>query len=223
MAVNLYFTVEGQTEEDFVNQTLQPHLAARSIFTRARCVSTSRKGGVEYRGGIRCYKQALDDIRDWIRTDGGSDAHFTTMFDLYSLPEDFPCFQKALSASCPYERIRILEDALSRDVAYCRFIPYIQLHEFEALLLADPTMLATVRYQEHATAISRLAGLASQYGSPELINDGETTAPSKRIIAEIPKYRKRVAGPDTARQIGLPVPAFEVSAFRRMAWPIGGS
>ena len=204
MAVKLYFIVEGQTEETFVNQTLQPHLASLSIFTEARCVFTSSKGGVEHRGGIRHYKQAIDDIRDWLMTDRDSDARFTTMFDLYGLPEDFPGFEEAAKASCPYKRIKVLENALSRDVADPRFIPYIQLHEFEALLLADPKMLET-RFQEHNAAIDRLVNVASQFQSPELINDGETTAPSKRIIAEIPKYRKRSAGPDIAGRIGLPV------------------
>lgn len=42
-------------------------------------------------------------------------------------------------------------------------------------------------------------------GSPELVNDGIDTAPSKRIIREIPEYAsiKASAGPIVAEKIGL--------------------
>ena len=48
--------------------------------------------------------------------------------------------------------------------------------------------------------------MASAFNSPELIDDGPDTAPSKRIIAEIPEYAKRKssAGPIVAERIGLP-------------------
>lgn len=83
-------------------------------------------------------------------------------------------------------------------------IPYIQLHEFEALLLSDPEKFDW-QYIEHDRAIARLVELASRFPSPELINDGATTAPSKRIIDEIPEYeyQKATAGPLIARQVGI--------------------
>ena len=85
-----------------------------------------------------------------------------------------------------------------------RFIPYIQLHEFEALLLADPQKLDAQVY-EHRTWIQRLVRLANGFKSPELIDDGPDPAPSKRIAEEIPAYpRSKVsAGPITAERIGL--------------------
>ena len=47
--------------------------------------------------------------------------------------------------------------------------------------------------------------MASQFASPELIDDGEQSAPSKRIIHEIPEYEgmKASAGPLIAEKIGL--------------------
>ena len=60
------------------------------------------------------------------------------MFDLYALPADFPGYAEARREVDPYGKVRILEDALGNDIADRRFIPYIQLHEFEALILADP-------------------------------------------------------------------------------------
>lgn len=73
-----------------------------------------------------------------------------------------------------------------------RFIPYIQLHEFETLIFSDPQMLNR-EYLEHDIPIENLKAMAEGQ-NPELINDGSTTAPSKRIIAEIPEYDKATAG-----------------------------
>ena len=48
--------------------------------------------------------------------------------------------------------------------------------------------------------------MTSEFGSPELINDREDTAPSRRIIGAIPEYggMKASAGPIVAERIGLP-------------------
>jgi hypothetical protein len=60
-------------------------------------------------------------------------------------------------------------------------------------------------YLEHDTAIKNLVQVASCFASPELIDDGDETAPSKRIIQEIPEYEgmKVFAGPLVAGKIGL--------------------
>ncbi|MEA5419667.1 DUF4276 family protein [Spirulina sp. CCNP1310] len=52
-----------------------------------------------------------------------------------------------------------------------------------------------------------LQAIASQYQTPELINDGLQTAPSKRIIAQFPDYGKAKStfGPQLAEKIGLQV------------------
>ncbi len=204
MAIRLNFIVEGQTEETFVNRTLRPHLSDRSIYTSALCVMTSQKGGYTYRGGLNSYAQAKRDIEIRMKQDRNSDARFTTMFDLYDLPTDFPGFEDAAGISQPYQRVQSLEDALATDIADWRFIPYIQLHEFEALLLSDPRKLGS-QFEGCEAEIERLAEMACLFCSPELIDDGSDTAPSKRIIDEIPEYefRKASAGPIVAEQIGL--------------------
>ena len=204
MAVRLNFIVEGQTEETFVKGTLSPHLADRSIYVNVRCVMTSRKGGLKYSGGIANYAQAKRDIARWMKEDRNPDARFTTMFDLYALPVDFPGFQDARTNQ-PYQRVQTLEYALGMDIADPRFVPYIQLHEFEALLLSDPSMLDS-QFPGYEDEIRNLVKMACGFDSPELIDDGSDTAPSKRIITEIPEYagRKASAGPIVAGKIGLP-------------------
>ncbi len=202
--IRLHFVVEGQTEETFVNQTLVPHLARLSVFSDARCVATSRKRGMKYRGGGGSYAQVKNDIARWMREDRGTDARFTTMLDLYALPADFPGHESASMLNDPRKRVSVIESALKEDIDDWRFIQYIQLHEFEALLLSDPRKLA-FQFHDCEAGIRRLADMASRYSSPELIDDGTETAPSKRIIAEIPEYsgRKASAGPIVANNIGL--------------------
>ncbi len=121
------------------------------------------------------------------------------------LPNDFPGYEDAAKKVDPYERVATLEKALGEDIDHPRFVPYIQLHEFEALIFSDPTKL-DVQYFEHNIAIQRLVEIASQSDTPELIDDGAESAPSKRIIKEIPEYEwmKASAGPLVVQEIGLP-------------------
>ena len=204
MAVRLHFIVEGQTEETFVNQVLRPHLAYLSIVADARCVQTGIKGGVKYSGGVSNYDLPKRDILQWMSEDRRSDARFTTMFDLYGLPSEFPGYSDAALIADPYEKVRAIENALGADIKDWRFIPYIQLHEFEALILSDPEQLSA-RFRNRDDGIRRLAALSAQFESPEHIDDGGDTAPSKRIIHEIPEYEGRKAsdGPIVAANIGL--------------------
>ena len=81
------------------------------------------------------------------------------------------------------------------------FIPYIQLHEFESLILADPAKLDW-EYLEHDQPIGNLVKMVGSQ-NPELINDGRETAPSKRILKEIPEYDKVTSGVSVAAHIGL--------------------
>jgi len=204
MSARLHFIVEGQTEEAFVNRVLLKHLASHSVWVDARCVMTSRKGSVVHRGGLSSYTKAKKDIILWMKEDQNSDSFYTTMFDLYALPRDFPGFDKVQSISDPRDRVIKLEEAVLKDINHPRFIPYLQLHEFEALILADPQKLDWL-YFEHEQAIKNLVEMVSKYDSPELINDGVDTAPSKRIIKEIPEYEgmKPTAGPLAVEKIGI--------------------
>ena len=204
MTIRLHFIVEGQTEEAFVRRILCPHLGESSVWAKVRCVVTSRRRGIKHRGGIRKYAQAKRDTTNWMNEDRNPDARFTTMFDLYRLPTDFPGHENAFRVGDPHERIRILENALSEDISDGRFIPYLRLHEFEALLLSDPWKLE-VQFPDRRDEICRLIETVATFGSPELVNDGPDTAPSKRIIHEIPEYgrMKASAGPIVAEKIGL--------------------
>ena len=150
------------------------------------------------------YGKAKRDLHRWMKEDQNPEVRFTTMFDLYRLPADFPGYEDGKRKADPFARVRCLEESFGGDVSHPQFIPYIQLHEFEALLLSDPTKFDTV-FLNHDRAIGRLCKMAVGFESPEQIDDGDATAPSKRIINEIRQYRsqKASAGPLIAEKIGL--------------------
>ncbi len=202
--IRLHLIGEGQTEETFVRDVLAPHLAAYAVFTDVRCIDTSRRRG--HRGGIgRHYAPIRRDLQRWLAEDPRPEARFSTLLDLYGLPTDMPAADGAQQLADPYARVSCLEQAFAENVADPRFIAHIQLHEFEALLLSDPQQFDW-EFLEHTRAIRQLAQIAAQFASPELIDDGYATAPSRRIAALIPEYalRKSSAGPLIAAKIGLP-------------------
>jgi hypothetical protein len=89
------------------------------------------------------------------------------------------------------------------------FLPYVQLHEFEALAFADVQKLASVTSPLGRRSTEYLAKkfqeIVEQAGDPEAINDNYATCPSRRIAANAPAYRKRLHGPIVTGRIGLAV------------------
>lgn len=202
--IRLHVIVEGQTEESFVNRVLAEHLGSYDIFVNATCFITKRKKGEEYKGGVVSYAQVKRDIQNRTKEDRGKDVRFTSMIDLFRLPSDFPSFDKFKQVADPYVRIEGLEKAFGDDIADPRFIPYLQLYEFEALLLSDPRKFS-LYYPDQEKSIRKIIKMTANFASPELINDGPKTAPSKRIAAILPAYSKTAAGPTIAGYIGLSV------------------
>ena len=203
--IRLHITGEGQTEERFVKDTLARHLGFYQITTDVRRVLTSKdkRKNKYYRGGMINYEKAKQDITNWIKEDKNPESYFTTMFDLYALPDSFPAYEKSKVIADPYEKIRVLEEAFKQDIGHARFIPYIQLYEFEALVLANPENLE-LEYFDSEAAIRQLQKTLIEFGgNPELINDDPMTAPSKRILAVIPEYDKVSVGSTIAGINGI--------------------
>jgi len=82
-----------------------------------------------------------------------------------------------------------------------RFIPYVQMHEFEALLFSDPAAFAKgIESPDKAKDFHKIRSL---FDTPEDINDGAETAPSKRILKLVPAYEKPIQGSLGAIEVGL--------------------
>ncbi|MEH1882074.1 DUF4276 family protein [Nostoc sp.] len=206
--VRLYLFAEGQTEQTFADTLIKPHLAQHEVFMhRPRLIAHARKKGQVHRGGGRNYEPMKNDILRSLKEDSNADVFFTTMIDLYAIAPDFPGLAESESLrQNPIERVEFLEQRFAEDIGDCRFIPYIQLHEYEAYLFADPTCFEYLDARR-PKEIEALQAIANQYETPELINDGQQTAPSKRIIAQFPDYGKSKSafGPQLAELIGLEV------------------
>jgi len=202
--IRLHIVVEGETEKEFVDEVLTPELCPLGIIPDARCVVTSRKGGRKYSGGgiNRSYIRLKNDIMNWIKEDRNADARFTMMIDLYGLAPDFPGYEESRRQSTVQEKVKILERRFFEKINDYRLIPYIQLHEFEALLFAAPENFAAA-YPNRVDKIQELIKIRSQFKSPEEINEGRETAPSKRIKTILPEYEKKTAGSLIALEIGF--------------------
>jgi hypothetical protein len=130
--------------------------------------------------------------------------YVSTFFDLYRLPDDFPGYGAAQGIDDPYSKVEFLEKSLRDDIDTdgCSFLPYLSLHEFEALLFSNIRVIEKHFFDKN---IESLMNAVSQYQNPELINEGEQTAPSKRILQCVPEYAKPIDGVAIAQKIGLDV------------------
>ena len=182
--------VEGQTEETFVRDVLNPHLHPKGKTLVSTLVVTKRvKDGPNFKGGITNFAKLEGDLRRLFRDTNA--AAITTMIDYYGLPTDFPGLGSRPSGT-PAERVAHVEAAFAERINEPRFIPYVALHEFEALVFASLDQSGWVF--DDARVLGILLGELAQAGGAELINENPTTAPSRRIKNAYPGYQKVLQG-----------------------------
>src|SRR6266478_3482177 len=137
----LYLFAEGPTEQTFADTVLKPHLANMGVYVHSPVlIAHAKKKGKVHRGGGRKYIPMKNDILRFLAQEKAGDVFFTTMIDLYGIPAGFPGLDEAAKLRhLPEKRVEFLEQAFAGDIGDSRFIPYIQLHEYEAYLFSDPT------------------------------------------------------------------------------------
>ena len=137
--IRLYIYVEGRTEQIYAETVLRSHLAGFGVAVEgAVLAATRRRHGIIHRGGGRHYEPMKNELLRLLKQKRGTDVRITTMFDLYGLYADFPGVEEAAKvAHLPHQRVRQLQQAFADDVCDARFIPYIQLHEFETILFCE--------------------------------------------------------------------------------------
>ncbi len=205
----LLIHVEGQSEETFVNEVLSEYLLNHGYSSiSARIVGNARQRA--RRGGIKAWSAVRDDISNHLKEDVGCIS--TTMVDYYALPATGPKAWPGREAAniLPHSlKADAVESLLTKDIAqmmrvpepYIRFIPYVVMHEFEALLFSDCQAFATSIYREDLK--DAFQEIRDKFNNPEEINDSPQTAPSKRIEKLIPGYEKPLLGTLAASGIGL--------------------
>lgn len=192
--------VEGQTEETFVLDVLGPHFLSLEMSLQPIVVSTKRvKAGGKFKGGITNYQQVRREVRILLQDRGA--AAVTTMIDYYGLPADFPGKVGLPRGGSCYQRVAYLEEAFQSDIDDKLFLPYLSLHEFEALLLVSPGEIGKALPGQ--PLLTRLIEETASFASPEEVNDGPETHPSARIRRSAQGYQKRLHGPIIAGRIGL--------------------
>lgn len=190
-------SVEGQTEEALVTQVLQGHLLRHGVWLQPVVVQTKRlASGRKHRGGIASWQQARRDIMGLLGDTAA--AMVTTMYDLYALPADVPGMADREQHPPGLARARHVEAAMAEDVGDPRFLPYLSLHEVEALVLAAPA--DTI---QPAAAASAVADLTPLQGLPEPETINESDPPSKRLLACWPDYSKSIDGPQIVAKAGV--------------------
>jgi len=152
--------------------------------------------------GIVEYPRARADILATLHED--ADSFCTTMFDYYAMPASWPGRETAEGDADAIEEAMLadISAGMGEEFDPRRFIPYVQMHEFEALLFSDPKVLAEGL---DSVAESEVRRIRDQFASPEEIDDDPKTAPSKRIQCLDSSYQKRYDGMLISQRIGLDV------------------
>ena len=211
----LVVLAEGQTEEGFVNNILSTHLYSIG-YTGVR---THLLGNVRHQvreGGIVPWTMAERDIVDDLLQD--QDAIVTTMVDYYRLPDSWPGRSDAAMKRTVVEQSATVENAVLEQVAASlsnfnpgRFIPYVVMHEFEALLFSDPRQFANGIGDP--TLAPSFHTIRNAFATPEHIDDSPETHPSKRIADLVSGYNKPRMGLLAVQSIGLDSIRSECSLF----------
>ena len=141
-------------------------------------------------------------MRTWLKEDQSTDARFSMMVDLYSLPEDFPGYAAGIAMPTGREKANALQRSLAMAMADDRFVPYLQCHEFEALVLVDPSRISTL-YDVPNAQMQALCDECGDFFTAEDINLGQHSHPKYRIERRVQTYDENVAGPLLAEDIGL--------------------
>ncbi len=210
MAGLIYIVCEGQSESQFVKKVLYPWLLEKTGY---RCqlvpytviTSIDRRAGRVYRGGMSTYGKFKKDLLRCM-----SKGHpVSTMIDLFRLPADFPGQAEAHDIADGIEKVKLLErkmkESLLEELPDYRsdfLLPYISLHEFEALLYCDLNVLKHVYVEQDEQdsidqLIEEVAGM-----EPEKINHGPDTAPSKRLLNAL-QYEKGSTVVYPLQEIGI--------------------
>lgn len=192
--------VEGQTEETVVSTTIAPYLADMGWCVDWSIVKTRRPAaGPAHRGGVSSWAHIERDVRLLLRD--SSIAVLTTLLDYYAFPADAPGMADRPPGGAE-AKVEHVERAMKAAIGDERFLPNLVVHETEAWVLAACEQLGSL-YGD-AALVRKLRLEIDKAGGPELVNDGPSTAPSKRLLRHRPDYVKTLHGPLAIDDLGVP-------------------
>lgn len=213
--------VEGQSEEGFVKQRLYPYLIDYNISITPIIISTKKiRAGGKFKGGLNDsnFDSFIKELKQLLTST--PHGYVSTFIDYYHLPQKFPGYEDRKKLGTPIDKVEFLEAQLFDYFNQPKnFIPYIQLHEFETFHFVDSSGFSSTLPNRIS---NELLKIINQYDNPEEINEGEDTAPSKRIIKHYPAYNKLVDGDSIIEQIGIDKLINKCPHFRKFIQKIMG-
>jgi hypothetical protein len=199
--IRVHVICEGQTEEMFVNEMLLPIFQPKGIV-----LVPALLGEPGHKGGLVKIERVVKDVR--LRLLNDTTAYCTLLIDFYGISTKFPGYQQAIRMNQHVTKSKTMISAMVQAIeievgsnAMRRFIPYIQMYEFEALLFSDPSHFASALGRPYLS--DDLLKIRNKFRSPEEINDSPLTAPSKRIEELYPAFEKPIHGIFGAIEIGI--------------------
>jgi len=211
--IRVCIVCEGQTEVEFVKSCLAPYLSRSQVLAFP---SLLQSPSGNHRGGRVTVERLVKFMsHQYHQTD-----RITTLVDFYG-------FQDRQGRSRAQLEADIGAEVAARTTGHDpRFVlPYVQMHEFEALLFTDPQAFEWVEDGWSAEAKQALEAVTGAFATPEEINNSRETAPSKRILKIFPEgtYSKTEHGPLIAESIGMQAilakcPAFKEWVEKLQAW-----
>lgn len=191
--IRVHIFCEGQTEETFVRELLTSHFARLDIWINPIILRTSKIG----KGGVSTYGKLKNQIEKKCKED--PHAWVTTLIDFYRFPSDFPSLSTYGLTSM--EKAKLIQQAFQEDIGQPNFIANLMIHEFESLLFSDPDGFRN--WCDNPQLVANLTKICADFESPEYINDGYETAPSRRILKLWRQYDKVLQGSLISLDIGL--------------------
>lgn len=198
--------VEGATEQTFVSEVLAPEMGKSGIYLVAKILGES-----EHKGGNVKFDRVKKEIGNFLCQ--RKDIFVSTMLDYFKIDVLWPGNAEIVKKSntgqklSSLQKAQLLEEGAHNKIIEAfperepkkRFIPYISMHEFEALLFSDANVLS----QKMNINVSEIQKILENYDNPEEINHGAETAPSKRLINLREDYRKVAMGKQISEAIGI--------------------
>jgi Domain of unknown function (DUF4276) len=202
---HLYIIVEGQTELEFVNKILTPYFSSQNIITHIQGIPIYISGGGHGFNNIEHFKNTIKPVMSY-----KNEPIITTLIDYFKLNSEtkLPGFKECPQDIPTDNKIQFLENKLNDIVQnitpYKFFIPYIQKHEMETLMFANPEVGFSL---ENDRIKKSVLEVYNKYKNIEEINGTENGAPSNRLKAiykaNDKKYEKIVDGMDIAELTGI--------------------
>lgn len=193
----LIIICEGATEQAFCKDVLRNYFLTKHIWLEAPTIKHSNGGIVAWE---TLKKQIVKHLNE-------GDCIVSLFVDYYRIKDsyNFPGWMAGKSMHDIYDRMHFLFKQMSLDMdekLRQRFVPYIQLHEFEGLLFSDIAVFAN-NFTKDELNFSLLESAVNQFDTPEKINNSPATAPSERLKKAIKGYDKVIYGACLASDIGL--------------------